>query len=363
MGVQSQNGHLLVVSQEDPDVYSDPGSATRPGWLVPIKSGSVSPQRSLLIPDAEIGGNRDVSTASLGPVAFTGDLDMYARPRCMYPFVKSASMGWSQVGVDLGAVGSGTSDAGMGPVATPLYLSIEQAIGIHGSYLTSKYFNVVCNSWTLDIQAAGLVEFSASMIGQYELAGGTATTPLPIHLDDSRVIPASGNPDPSVGGYAIVTFSPFRGGVQTLLPVKTAKYTVNNNIEDNDFRLGSLYLAGLTPKRREVNGTIGIRPEDSSMWRQAMWGSPAATAPGGQPTYGRLAITIVGDKIPGTAYCQTFSVSSVIVLAPFTLAPSGDDVVEQDVDFTAMFPGDVSEASTTMSFLFQSIAGMVPQFR
>lgn len=365
MGVQSQNGHLLVVTQENLNAYSDPGDSGRPGWLVPLRSGSLSESRDLLIPDPEIGGNRDVPSANLGPVAFTGDFDMYARPRLMYPFVKSASMGWGQHGLDLGAIGSDLQAFGTGEIQTPACMSIEQQIGEPGQYITQKYYNVVCNTWTLTAEASGLVQFSAGLIGQYMYGTGSPTTPTSLLLDDSQVIPASGNPDPTIGRYALVTFAPFADtGTPGPLPATSATFTVNNNIEDDDFRLGSLYLAGLSPKRREVGGTIGIRPEDASLWKQAMWGSSSATAPlGGSPTYGRLVFTVVGEPIPSTGLCQTFSISAMVALHPFTIEPSGDDVVAQDVEFTAVYPDGLLDPAMSISFILSTVSAGDPEFR
>src|SRR5690606_36090060 len=70
------------------------------------------------------------------------------------------------------------------------------------------------------------------------------------------------------------------GGVD--LPAKSFSFDVNNNIEDDDFRLCSMTLGDLVEKRREMTMSATIRPEDSTLWRTAMWGSPVATAPLGQ---------------------------------------------------------------------------------
>jgi hypothetical protein len=364
VGIEAQNGHLLVVTQAALDAYSDPGDLGRPGWMVPIRSGALDAARDLLVPDPEIGGSRDIPGASLGPVAFTGDFEMYARPRIMYPFIKSASMGWMQQGLDLGEIGSGDQSFGEGPISTPAAISVEQQIGAAGLFETTKYYNVVCNTWELKADAGGLAEFSVGLIGQYLQGVGSPTAPNDLFNDKSRVIPTSGIPDPAVGGYVLVSFAPSWGDYPTVLPAKSISISVNNNIEDDDFRLGSLYLAGITPKRREVTGSFGIRPEDASMWRQAVWGDSAASAPqGGRPQYGKLVTTVVGDPIPGTSFCQTFSIALQVALHPFSLDPSGDDVLEHSVDFTGMFPDGASTPAASISFIFSTVAVGPPEFR
>lgn len=364
MGIQSQEGYLLVVTQENLDAYSDPGDVDRPGWMVPIRSGSINANRDLLVPDPEIGGNRDVPGAHLGPISYGGSFEMYARPRIMYPFIKSASMGWAQDGVDLGAIGSGVQTGGTGIVETPAALSIEQQIGSPGYFPPEKFYNVVCNSWTLEGDSGGLATFTAELIGQYSYGTGSPTEITGLYVDSSGPIPTSGVPDPSAGGYMSVAFAPYADDTPTFLYAKTASVTVTNNIEDDDFRLGSLYLAGLTPKRREVSGSLTIRPEDAVMWKQATWGSPVAATPGGLTTTGRLVVNLVGEPIPGSGLCQTFSFASDVVLHPATVDPSGDDVLEHDIEFTSVFPDeDALTPSTALSFVLSTVSEGDPEFR
>ena len=126
------------------------------------------------------------------------------------------------------------------------------------------------------------------------------------------------------------------------LPAKSFSLDVNNNIEDDDFRLGSLFLGDAVEKRREITMGVTIRPQDATLWKTAMWGSPAAVAPLGQSFKDDVLITISSyEDIPGAnagvKYQATFTVPQAII-APFSLSPSGDDVMEHDIEIRAVRP-------------------------
>src|SRR6185369_988169 len=73
MGYSSQPGQIGFGIQTG---RGTPAPATR---FARLRSGSLGGERSLLIPDPEIGGNRDIPGAYLGPVSFVGDLEFYPR--------------------------------------------------------------------------------------------------------------------------------------------------------------------------------------------------------------------------------------------------------------------------------------------
>src|SRR5688572_18847393 len=79
MGFLSQSGHLIMKKQTVADTY-EPTTGTA-GVAFRLRSGSLAPNRELLVPDPEIGGNRDIADAYLGAVAWAGDLDLYVRPK------------------------------------------------------------------------------------------------------------------------------------------------------------------------------------------------------------------------------------------------------------------------------------------
>lgn len=84
MGYASQAGQVGFGLQASQGIAV---AATR---FARIKGGSLGGERSLLIPDPEIGGHRDIASAYLGPVSYSGDYDFYVRPQMAALLLKAA---------------------------------------------------------------------------------------------------------------------------------------------------------------------------------------------------------------------------------------------------------------------------------
>jgi hypothetical protein len=202
-------------------------------------------------------------------------------------------------------------------------VSVEEQIA--NAFETFKYTDAKVNTLHFEADANGYFMGTAGLIALTQ-ATTTATDATDRRTDTSPLL---------VGTNIILSL----GGVQ--LPAKSFSFDLNNNLEDDDFRLGSLFLGDLTEKRREVTMSVKIRPEDSDLWKQATWGSAGATSPQGQPTYDDVTISITSyEDIPGATgvkYSMIFTVPSVI-LKPFSVDPSGDDVLEHDIEIQAVRP-------------------------
>ena len=137
------------------------------------------------------------------------------------------------------------------------------------------------------------------------------------------------------------------------LPAKNFSLDINNNFEDDDFRLGSFYVGDLTAKRREVTASFGIRESSSALWRQATYGVSSATQVGGLTTKNQLVITcqtyesIVGGT-PTTPNTLTITIPKFI-LSPYSLEASGDDIIESDIEGQAVRPA-VATPLMTVAF-------------
>jgi hypothetical protein len=84
MGFQSQSGQVGF------GIQSVKGTAVAATRFIRLRGGSLGGQRELLIPDPEIGGNRDVPQAYLGPIAYAGSYDFYTRLQSMALLLKGA---------------------------------------------------------------------------------------------------------------------------------------------------------------------------------------------------------------------------------------------------------------------------------
>jgi hypothetical protein len=318
MGYSSQAGQVILKTQATPGVL-DPALGTG-GVAVKLRSGALGTNRDLLVPDPEIGGGRDVVDAYIGAVSWSGDYEFYARMDGLATMMK-ACLGTAAAPVTATGVTTHTitpSDASQLP-----FLSIEEAIG--SGLEVYNYTDAVVNTLHLEAEANGFLMGTAGIIGAKQVAGATRTA-VPV-WDDTPMI---------VGTNITITYN----GVS--LPAKSFSLDINNNFEDDDFRLGSFYIGDLTPKRREVTASFGIRASSSALWRQATYGLAASTAPGGLTTKQQLIITCqTYEEIPGgtpsTPYTLTITIPKFI-LTPFSLEASGDDIIENDIEGQAVRP-------------------------
>jgi hypothetical protein len=136
------------------------------------------------------------------------------------------------------------------------------------------------------------------------------------------------------------------------LPAKSFSLDINNNYEDDDFRLGSFFVGDLTPKAREVTASFNIRESSSALWRQATLGAGAASTVQGQPTKQQLVITCTTyETIPAGTPTQGYSVTITIpnfILTPYSLEASGDDVIESDIEGRAVRPNPGTDIMTAV---------------
>jgi hypothetical protein len=317
MGFLSQSGHLLMRVQSTPGTYA--ADIATAGVGVRLRSGTLAPNRDLLITDPEIGGNRDITDAYLGAVAFAGDLELYAR------FEALATLLYAALGAKSSATATGVSTHTITPADTVPWYSIEEKVA--NGFEVFQYTDAKVNTFHLEADANGFLMATAGVVARLQTAGNTATAEGSMPYDAAPL---------AVGTNITVTYN----GVT--LPARSFSFDVNNNLEDDDFRLGSLYLGDVTEKRREVTMGVSIRPADSALWRQAVYGTGAATAPGGLTTKQQAVITINSyeDIVGGTPATKNSLVITVpsAILRPHSVNPSGDDVITEDIEIQAVRP-------------------------
>lgn len=318
MGFSSQAGQVAVRTQTVPDVFA--ADMATAGMAVKLRSGGLAPSRELMIPDPEIGGGRDIPDAYLGGVSFSGDYEFYARMPSLSTFL-AACLGVADTvtttGVSVHTVTP--SDASQLP-----FLSIEERIG--SGLETYRYTDAVVNTLHLEADAGGYLQGTAGIIARKQLAGVTAVDADTL-WDDSPML---------VGTNITVTYNAVTVGA------KSFSFDINNNFEDDDYRLGSFFIGDLTPKRREITAGFTIREADSAMWRQAVYGVPGATAPGGIVTKSELVITMstyenIGGGTPLTPHSLELTIPK-FALTPYALEASGDDIIESDIEGQALRP-------------------------
>lgn len=327
MGFSSQAGQILFATQATQGVF--PVAFGTSHVAMKMKSGSLGPSRDLLVTDPEIGGGRDTSDAYLGTISWSGDYEFYARLEGVTTLLK-ACLGTS---VSVAATGVNTHTFTPLDSATLPYLAVEENIG--GSLETMQFTDAVVNTFHLEGEANGYLMGTAGLIARKGVAGATKTA-----------VPSYDNSNLIVGTNIFITL----GGVT--LPAKSFSIDINNNIEDDDFRLGSFELGDLTAKSREVMGSFAIRPQDSALWRRATLGTSVSTVPGGLTTKDQLVITCstYEDIVGGTPPTKSSIVFTIpkIALEPYALEPSGDDVIENDISWRGLRPVQATSIMTAV---------------
>lgn len=328
MGFSSQTGHVGFKTQTAKGAYLDPGAvAPNQGVFVRTRSGALGGNRDLMIPDPEIGGNRDIPDAQLGGIAYSGEYDMYLRMEALAFFLKAA-LGSAAVA---GSAATGYTHT-ITPGDTIPWISVEEKIG--STYEAFNYTDAKVNTFSMEAEANGYLTGTAGLIALTQVLDATPTAAGSQRVDTSGLL---------VGTNITVAWN------GTNLPAKSFNLEINNNIEDDDFRLGSFFLGDAVEKRREVTMGVTIRPNDSALWRTAMWGGPAATQPGGVSFKDDVVITINSyEDIPGSTavkYVSTITIPQAII-APFEVEPSGDDVLEHDIEIRAVRPNPATALLT-----------------
>lgn len=318
MGYSSQAGDIAFRTQTAKGVYA--ADLETAGVGVRLRSGSITGSRELLVPDPEIGGNRDTQDALLGPGSFSGDLEFYTRFSSIGTFLKAA------LGTSATVTTTGLSTHTITPsdAAQLPFLSVYEQIG--AGLERAQYTDCVVNTLHLEVSPDGYFMGTVGIIGARQVMG-VADSDISAIIDQTTL---------TVGTNVKVLYD------GTDIKPKSFALDINNNFEDNDYRLGSFYLEDLTPKQREVSGSMTLRHETSAIMRQALLGSATATAMGGLTTKKPIVVTFdtyldIPGATPATKYSLSITIPST-VFEPFGFSPSGDDILEDDVNFRALRP-------------------------
>lgn len=321
MGYSSQTGVTIIRSQPTAGTFA--ADLDTAGVALRNTSGAMRLNREALIPDPEIGGGRDISDALLGPASCTGEFEAYGRFGSSFGTILKAALG---LGVSAPGSVSGTHTH----TITPSDSSQLPLLSIHDRLSSglevANYFDCVVDSVKIDVDASGFLKVSYSIIGKRQELNVVEIDPTGLY----------DNTGMTVGTNVIATM----GGVN--IKPKSLTWELNNNFEDDDFRLGQFFLEDLTPKRRESKLTMRLRHTDRQMLRQALLGSPTATEVGGLTTKSPLSVDIRSyEPIAGAGSATNHSLKidfPSAMISPFALEPSGDDILENDVEFQTLRP-------------------------
>lgn len=321
MSFESQSGSVGFRAQGSKGTYAINSGA--PAIFTRIKAGALGAKRDLMIPDPEIGGNRDVSDALLGPVSYEGTYESYGRLDSLASWLYYALGAKSSTSTGSTTTLVGTHVIKQVDNASVPWVSVEENIA--NNYINFEYTDAKANTLHLEADANGYLMGNIGMVALSQLSVPLASTTAAPVFDTSPLV---------VGTNITLSF----GGVQ--LPAKSFSLDINNNLETNDFRLGSLFLGDAAEKRRLMTLGAKIRPADNGLLRQAMYGTPTAVSPGGVVTKAAINLTCTTYEFIGTtttAYSVTFAIGKGAI-KPFAAAPSGDNAIEHDLEIQVLRP-------------------------
>lgn len=316
MSETSQDGYCIIGVQT---AKGTPAVLTASNALK-LTSSTPSGQAELLDDDAEIGGGRDyeASSAVLGGFMVSGDLEGLLRCKTIGYLLMAAGFA-PAAPVQDGVTGAWTHT--FTPTNTLNYLTMLIRWGNAG--VVRKMSDCLVNEFSLSLDANGKVTWSASIIGCVEVA------------DVAGMVPT----------YETVPVANYAGSAVTLNGLGTYRWesmglSINNNLSDDEWVIGSRSLDDVTGGAREieVTGTVKVgnnTPSITDLYKAAVYGSIAATGPGGSdPFHTDSALTFGSTKFVGTSITKRHGLKATVpdlVIQGFPLEASGSDRLTIDI--------------------------------
>lgn len=304
MSYSSQTGHFGARVQDAKGTFKQPDKFFK------LTAGGLGSNSELLIPDAEIGGSRDIDVAAVGAISYGGNYEFNFRSEDLGILIYGV-MG----SVTVSGLGNGAYKHSFTPANSLPWLSVEEKIS--DEYDTFHYTDVKVSSLELSNDANAFLKGSCDIIAITQSGNATAASPS---FDTSPIL---------VSHTGYITLE----GTQYY--VKSASFSINNNLEDDDFRVGRRTLGDIPEHRRELSATLTIRPEDNTLYRKAVYGNASSDVPTNTVYSGALVMQYDSGstKIGSSTYPYKLKVSVTnAYFKPFTIEPSGDDVLEHDLE-------------------------------
>lgn len=308
------------------------GSPTR--WMR-LRTSSMGPDRSLMIPDPEIAGagQRDVPKVYLGPAVHSGDHEFYVRPEALPLWVLGA-LGQSTAPTQPGGAATPTALTGYQHVITTAdtlpWFTIQENIG--NGFDTMLYSDALVNTLHFECAADGYFQGKAGLLA---LVGNAGATPTASPTFDGTPLIIGSKISVNVGGTYSTSTNTVTGGTQ--FPAQSFSFDLSNSIEDKHFVLGQLTPDYFTPKRREITGNLALRPQSNAYFRQSVFGtSGTQTSLTGLTAVTSCYITATTYEIIAGATSQVYSMvlgMGEIIIAPHKVSASQDSVLEESFDF------------------------------
>jgi hypothetical protein len=319
----AQEGYLTLALQS---AQGTAASTVTKG--VRVTSNAVSGQSENLVADPEIGGGRDRDTAGVVPGGFSvsGQVEMYARFNQLGYLLLAAGFEEASGPVQDGTTGAWTHT--FTPAATgPKFLTLESAWGRNRAI--RRFSDCLVNELSLAVAGNDWVTATVDFLGINEAWQASPSVPVFPAVDPIGTYIGSAITLDTLGTYRLTDL----------------EWTLANNLSDDEYVVGKRSLVDITPGQREVGFTGTLRLDGSApaqvtdLYRAAMYGDKAATAPSLDGPYHTSATLVFGSrKLVGSSttvrYGMEVSMPDVVLNA-FPLEGSGADVIEASIEGNA----------------------------
>lgn len=333
MSENAQTGYVVIGIQTAKGSPATPAAAN----ALKVTSFGVSGQADLLDDDAEIGGGRDYegSSAVLGGFMVGGDCEGLLRAKTIGLLLLAA--GYSAAAPVQDGV-TGAYRHVFTPTNTLTYITLLTRWGTTDAVRLLS--DCLVNELTISLEANGKVTWSASLIGCEEDGDVVGVTPL---FETTPVANYAGSAA-ELDGLGTYRW-------------ESMEFSLNNNLSDDEWVIGSRKLDDVTAGAREitVTGTIKVgnnSPSVTDLYKAAVYGDVNATEPGGSdPYHTDSSLTFGTTKLVGTSLTHFFGLKVDVpdlVIQGFPLEASGDDRLTVDIEARA-YKGASPAATMTLT--------------
>lgn len=297
------------------------GAWREPTDYMKVKSADINPDGDKLIPDVEIGSGVDITDVHQGVYKISGDIESYVRPEAIGVLFYGL-LGRYQASGELNA-GQGNYLHNFMPIVSGSlpYLSFKRGISDNAHVFHDKDCKI--DSFSLELNAGEFASAKFGIIGASDAIGAAGT---PVYETAPLLVATKATI--TIGGSVVSS--------------KKLSLEINNNLVDDDYRIGSRFLGEIAEKRRELSCSIDVVLNPASaLYQKSFYGAAASTEAGFDVYADSLDIVLDSPTKIGTSN-TTYKILFSIKRAVFMSAPvpaSGDDLVVVTLDLKPIKSG------------------------
>jgi len=252
MTYTAETGYVGLARQDVQGTFKEPTD------FMKVMSVDLNPEGDKLIPDPEIGSISDIDSIHQGTYKISGSMDSYVRPEAI------GLLFWGALGTktNSGLLSGGAYLHNFTPITSGSlpWLSVKKAIA--DDVQVFDYKDCKVDGFTLDINSSEFCSAKFDIVGIQD-EEGSAVSPS---FESSPLLVAT-KTTINIGGVAT--------------SAKSCSVEFKNNLESDDFRVGSRFLGDITEKRRELDVKMDLVLDTSSdLYKKAFYGSSSASEAG-----------------------------------------------------------------------------------